>query len=144
MNLRFEARTLPFQTIIGHNGSEQKTHSDPIHMSTSPRGFRRPTGSPRRDRRLSRKALVCHYFTEGCIRYHDYTGNLSGLDLSKPAAAGNFDSAAALTANRTSPQPGWMRTAIVRIVGLPRNGACVPTQDRRRFTGHLEIPETAG
>lgn len=36
-------------------------------------------GSRRRNPDLSRKALVCHYFAQGCVCYHDYAGNLSHL-----------------------------------------------------------------
>jgi hypothetical protein len=37
------------------------------------------SGSRRRDLRHSRKALVCHYFTEGAFTYHDLSGNASRL-----------------------------------------------------------------
>jgi hypothetical protein len=164
------AKPLPFQTIIGHKGSEQLAHSDTIHMTTYPMGYliaswtamedihpdsgplvyypgshRLPYltsadigipldlekkgphwapdyraryepaiaqlvsdhhlepayftpragdvflwhanllhgGSPRRDVQYSRKALVCHYFAEGCITYHDLSARLSHLDLKK-------------------------------------------------------------
>lgn len=33
------AEALPFQTIMGHKGSEQKAHSDAIHMTTYPLGY---------------------------------------------------------------------------------------------------------
>jgi Phytanoyl-CoA dioxygenase (PhyH) len=33
------AEALPFQTIIGHKGSEQRAHSDAIHMTTYPLGY---------------------------------------------------------------------------------------------------------
>ena len=33
------AQALPFQTIMGHKGSEQRTHSDAIHMTTYPLGY---------------------------------------------------------------------------------------------------------
>jgi hypothetical protein len=33
----------------------------------------------RKDLRLSRKALVCHYFAEGVVTYHDLSGNPSRL-----------------------------------------------------------------
>ena len=36
-------------------------------------------GSPRRNLTPSRKALVCHYFFEGCISYHDLTSSWSHL-----------------------------------------------------------------
>lgn len=36
-------------------------------------------GSPRKNAALSRRALVCHYFAEGCVCFHDYTGTLSHL-----------------------------------------------------------------
>lgn len=44
-------------------------------------------GSPVQDAKLSRKALVCHFFAEGVICYHDVTGTLThtqlGYDLYK-------------------------------------------------------------
>ncbi len=146
----------PFQTIIGHKGSQQREHSDSIHMTTYPLGYLAATwtafedihedsgplvyypgshrlpfvfardvgiseddfrvsgyrtyheryepaiaalleqhglqpqhfvakkgdvlvwhanlihgGSQRRDLRWSRRALVCHYFAEGAVCYHD-------------------------------------------------------------------------
>jgi hypothetical protein len=36
-------------------------------------------GAPRRNLALSRKALVCHYFAEGAVTYHDLSGNPSRL-----------------------------------------------------------------
>jgi|HubBroStandDraft_1064217.scaffolds.fasta_scaffold166148_1 hypothetical protein len=33
------AEAVPFQTIVGHKGSEQQSHSDSIHMSTCPIGY---------------------------------------------------------------------------------------------------------
>jgi hypothetical protein len=33
------AQALPFQTIMGHKGSEQRPHSDAIHMTTYPLGY---------------------------------------------------------------------------------------------------------
>jgi Phytanoyl-CoA dioxygenase (PhyH) len=33
------AEALPFQTIMGHKGSEQRPHSDAIHMTTYPLGY---------------------------------------------------------------------------------------------------------
>lgn len=36
-------------------------------------------GAPRRNAALSRKALVCHYFAEGAVTYHDLSGNPSRL-----------------------------------------------------------------
>jgi len=42
-------------------------------------------GSEVLDPKLTRKALVCHYFAEGCVCYHDVAGTLAhnqlGLDL---------------------------------------------------------------
>lgn len=160
----FGRKTVPFQTIMGHAGSQQKAHSDSIHMTTYPLGYliaswtafedihpasgpleyypgshRLPYllsaevgiaphefkekgyaiysekyepmiqrlceeagltkqlflakkgdvlfwhanlvhgGSPRTDPNLSRKALVCHYFAEGVVTYHDLSGNPSRL-----------------------------------------------------------------
>jgi ectoine hydroxylase-related dioxygenase (phytanoyl-CoA dioxygenase family) len=163
-DLLFGRKTVPFQTIMGHAGSQQKAHSDSIHMTTYPLGYllatwigfedvnpasgpleyypgshrlpyllsadvgiapfefkekgyaiysekyepviqrvcedaglRKQTflankgdvlfwhanlvhgGSPRSDPDLSRKALVCHYFAEGVVTYHDLSGNPSRL-----------------------------------------------------------------
>lgn len=36
-------------------------------------------GSRIKNPTLSRHALVCHYFAEGCVCYHDYTGTPSHL-----------------------------------------------------------------
>ena len=38
-DLLFGRRTVPFQTIMGHAGSEQAAHSDSIHMTTYPLGY---------------------------------------------------------------------------------------------------------
>lgn len=38
-DLLFDRRTVPFQTIMGHAGSQQRAHSDSIHMTTYPLGF---------------------------------------------------------------------------------------------------------
>ena len=158
------AKCLPFQTITGHNGSQQREHSDAIHMTTYPMDYLAATwmafedinpdsgplvyypkshrlphflrqdagitvdefdrdgyasyhqkyepglqriieshqleakyfdaqkgdilfwhsnlihgGSPRKNMQLSRNALVCHYFAEGCICYHDLASSLSSV-----------------------------------------------------------------
>ena len=163
-DLLFGRKTVPFQTIMGHAGSEQAAHSDSIHMTTYPlgylianwvafedigadsgvleyypgshklpyllsadvgieeyefkekgyavyseryepairaecetAGFARETfmakkgdvlfwhanlvhgGGRRIDPNASRKALVCHYFAEGAVTYHDLSGNASRL-----------------------------------------------------------------
>jgi len=154
---------LPFQTISGHKGSQQRAHSDSIHMTTYPQGYlvanwiafediapdsgpleyypgshRLPYlysrecgigldesrqgyaayqakyesnvqrrivehglkpayfharkgdvlywhanllhgGSRIANQASSRRALVCHYFAQGCVCYHDYTGTPSYL-----------------------------------------------------------------
>lgn len=154
---------LPFQTIAGHKGTQQRSHSDSIHMTTYPQGYlvanwiafedispdsgpleyypgshRLPYayardcgigleearagygayhakyeefvqqaivthklepayfharkgdvlfwhanllhgGSRIVNQERSRRALVCHYFAEGCVCYHDYTGTPSYL-----------------------------------------------------------------
>ncbi len=177
------ASALPFQTIIGHRGSEQLAHSDSIHMTTYPQGYLaanwiafedihpesgpleyypgshripyaysrevgigveegrasystylakyepfiqdtihrnqlKPAyfeakrgdvliwhanllhgGSPRRDPQWSRRALVCHYFAEGCLCYHDYTASLSHLHPPAPVSESEFDPDAYLAAN---------------------------------------------
>jgi ectoine hydroxylase-related dioxygenase (phytanoyl-CoA dioxygenase family) len=36
-------------------------------------------GAPRKNLKLSRKALVCHYFAQGALTYHDLSGNLTRL-----------------------------------------------------------------
>lgn len=164
ISLLLGAKSLPFQTIIGHNGSQQLEHSDAIHMTTYPLDYLAATwtafedidpnagplvyypgshrqphflskeagisidefqtrsylpyhekyepglqkiiqdnqleakyfiakkgdvliwhsnlihgGSLRQDLTLSRKALVCHYFAEGCVCYHDLASSLSYL-----------------------------------------------------------------
>jgi hypothetical protein len=38
-------------------------------------------GSAVKNPRLSRKALVCHFFAEGCVCYHDLTGTLAHNQL---------------------------------------------------------------
>jgi hypothetical protein len=38
-NLLFSRKTVPFQTIMGHAGSQQRAHSDSIHMTTYPLGY---------------------------------------------------------------------------------------------------------
>lgn len=163
-DLLFDRKTVPFQTIMGHAGSQQRAHSDSIHMTTYPLGYlvaswlafedispdsgpldyypgshRLPYllsaevgiaqrefkekgykiyheryepmieeacrsaglerkvflakkgdilfwhanlvhgGTPRRDASLSRKALVCHYFAEKVVTYHDLSGNHTRL-----------------------------------------------------------------
>jgi hypothetical protein len=42
-------------------------------------------GSARRDFTVSRKAFVFHYFAEGCICYHDLSGNPSWVHFGRPA-----------------------------------------------------------
>lgn len=165
VSLLLGAKALPFQTIAGHVGSQQKAHSDSIHMTTYPQGFLIANwiafediaedsgplefypgshrldyvmsrdcgisleegragygayhakyesavqeqirahrlqphyfharkgdvlfwhanllhgGSPIRNPDSSRRALVCHYFAEGCVCYHDYTGTPSHLTV---------------------------------------------------------------
>ena len=163
-DLFFGRKTVPFQTIMGHAGSQQAAHSDSIHMTTYPLGFlvaswtafediqpdsgpldyypgshRLPYllsaeagiapmefkqkgysvyheryepalkalceaagfkpklfmagkgdvlfwhanlvhgGSPRLSPDVSRKALVCHYFAERVLTYHDLAGNTTRL-----------------------------------------------------------------
>ena len=55
-------------------------------------------GSRRRSAERSRKALVCHFFAEGCVCYHDYVGSLSYLHPPKVTSE-NFDGEAYLEAN---------------------------------------------
>lgn len=163
-DLIFDRKTVPFQTIMGHAGSEQSAHSDSIHMTTYPLGYLVATwlafedigadsgpleyypgshrlpyllsaevgiapnefktkgyvvyhqnyepmiekacvdaglkkevflakkgdvlfwhanlvhgGSRRSNTARSRKALVCHYFAEHVVTYHDLSGNASRL-----------------------------------------------------------------
>jgi Phytanoyl-CoA dioxygenase (PhyH) len=163
-DLLFGRKTIPFQTIMGHAGSQQAAHSDSIHMTTYPLGYlianwtafeditadsgpleyypgshrlpyllsadvgiaprefkkvgyglyseryepvirrlcedaglKKQTflakkgdvlfwhanlvhgGSLRTNPNASRKALVCHYFAEGVVTYHDLSGNPSRL-----------------------------------------------------------------
>ena len=163
-DLLFGRKTVPFQTIMGHAGSQQAAHSDSIHMTTYPLGYlianwiafedimpdsgaleyypgshrlpyalskdvgieqnefkekghsvyheryepfignacekaglKKETfyakkgdtlfwhanlvhgGGRRIDPDVSRKALVCHYFAEGVVTYHDLSGNATRL-----------------------------------------------------------------
>lgn len=48
-------------------------------------------GAPREDLKRSRKALVCHYFAEGAVTYHDLSGNLSRLHRDGPLAPIRID-----------------------------------------------------
>lgn len=43
-------------------------------------------GSKVRDVALTRKALVCHFFAEGVVCYHDLSGRLAHLDAEPPPA----------------------------------------------------------
>lgn len=156
---------IPYQTIASSSGSEQKVHSDSVHMTTFPLGYmiaawiavedidadcgpvvyypgshRLPYlssrsvgiteksadysaykakyepaiealieqenlkpeyltvkkgdvmlwhanllhgGSRRNNIELSRKAVVCHYFSEGTVSYHDLTGKQTFLDSNR-------------------------------------------------------------
>jgi hypothetical protein len=163
-DLFFGCKTIPFQTIMSHAGSQQAAHSDSIHMTTYPKGFLSAAwiafediepgsgpleyfprshklpylfsgeagiaeyefktegyalyheryepaikaactgaglekqvflpkkgdvlfwhanlvhgGAPRTNPELSRKAMVCHYFAERTLTYHDLSGNASRL-----------------------------------------------------------------
>ncbi len=183
VSLLMGASALPFQTIAGHKGSEQKAHSDSIHMTTWPQGYLianwiafediRPDsgpleyfpgshklpytysrdcgiglaegragyeayhgkyephiqrlieqhglkpcyflaekgdvlfwhanlihgGSPIANPSVSRRALVCHYFAQGSVCYHDYTGTPSHLTPVPAPARDLFDGPAYLRAN---------------------------------------------
>ena len=166
ISLLLGVKCLPFQTITGHNGSQQLEHSDAIHMTTYPMDYLAATwtafedihpdsgplvyypgshrlphfltqeanihigayqdpndnsyhekyepgiqkiiqennlepkyfiakkgdvliwhsnlihgGSKRKNFNLSRKAVVCHYFAEGCLCYHDLSGNIAHIHL---------------------------------------------------------------
>jgi len=61
------ARLQP-EYFLGKTGDVLFWHADLIHG-----------GAPRKDISLSRKALVCHYFAEGAVTYHDLSGNPSRL-----------------------------------------------------------------
>jgi hypothetical protein len=39
MRLLFDREPVPFQTLVSHKGSEQREHSDAIHMTTYPVGY---------------------------------------------------------------------------------------------------------
>jgi len=164
ISLLFGAKCLPFQTITGHNGSQQLEHSDAIHMTTYPMDYLAATwtafedinpdsgplvyypgshriphflskeadisigefqergylpyhekyepglqqiikdnqleakyfiankgdvliwhsnlihgGSKRKKLEPSRNALVCHYFAEGCLCYHDLAASAAHI-----------------------------------------------------------------
>ena len=40
-------------------------------------------GSPRKNSQLSRKAVVCHYFLDGAVSYHDLTGRQTYLESNR-------------------------------------------------------------
>ena len=48
-------------------------------------------GSPRKDLKHSRRALVCHYFARGAVTYHDLSGNPSRLHRNGMYAAVRAD-----------------------------------------------------
>ena len=48
-------------------------------------------GARRRNLQLSRKALVCHYFAQGALTYHDLSGNLTRLHRNGPYAPPALD-----------------------------------------------------
>jgi ectoine hydroxylase-related dioxygenase (phytanoyl-CoA dioxygenase family) len=190
VSLLMGVKALPFQTIAGHKGSEQRAHSDSIHMTTWPQGFLianwiafediQPDSGPLEyypgSHRLpytysrecgiglaegqadylayhgkyephiqglierhglqphyflankgdtlfwhanlihggsriasagsSRRALVCHFFAEGCVCYHDYTGTPSHLTPVPAPPRQLFDAAAYLKANPDVAQTG--------------------------------------
>ncbi|UXI69209.1 phytanoyl-CoA dioxygenase family protein [Tahibacter amnicola] len=56
-------------------------------------------GSRIKDPLSSRRALVCHYFAEGCLCYHDYTGSPSHLVRLPMLDAEDFDAASYLSFN---------------------------------------------
>ncbi len=39
VSMLLDAQAIPFQTIMGHKASEQKAHSDAVHMTTYPLGY---------------------------------------------------------------------------------------------------------
>lgn len=63
-----DAYGLTPETFLPKKGDVLFWHSNLVHG-----------GAPRRDLRHSRKALVCHYFAERAVTYHDLSGNLSRL-----------------------------------------------------------------
>jgi len=54
--------------FLGKTGDVLFWHANLIHG-----------GAPRKNLLLSRKALVCHYFADGAVTYHDLSGNPSRL-----------------------------------------------------------------
>jgi ectoine hydroxylase-related dioxygenase (phytanoyl-CoA dioxygenase family) len=61
------ARLQP-QYFLGKAGDVLFWHANLVHG-----------GAARKNILLSRKALVCHYFAEGAVTYHDLSGNPSRL-----------------------------------------------------------------
>jgi ectoine hydroxylase-related dioxygenase (phytanoyl-CoA dioxygenase family) len=61
------ARLKP-EFFLGNAGDVLFWHANLVHG-----------GAARKDLSLSRKALVCHYFAEGAVTYHDLSGNPSRL-----------------------------------------------------------------
>lgn len=58
---------LPSKTFLPKKGDALIWHANLLHGGTRLNGSAHP----------SRKALVCHYFAEGCVCYHDLTGTPS-------------------------------------------------------------------
>jgi hypothetical protein len=67
-----EAMTLEPQLFMAKAGDVLFWHANLLHG-----------GAQRKNLQLSRKALVCHYFAEGVVTYHDLSGNPSRLHRSR-------------------------------------------------------------
>ena len=63
-----EGAGLAPETFLAKKGDVLFWHANLIHG-----------GAPRKNPALSRKALVCHYFAQGAVTYHDLSGNPSRL-----------------------------------------------------------------
>jgi ectoine hydroxylase-related dioxygenase (phytanoyl-CoA dioxygenase family) len=70
-----EVARLEPELFLCEKGDVLFWHADLIHG-----------GARRRNMQLSRKALVCHYFAQGALTYHDLSGNLTRLHRHGPYA----------------------------------------------------------
>lgn len=101
-------RNLKARTFLPKAGDVLLWHANLLHG-----------GSPVRDVRRTRKALVCHFFARGAVCYHDLTGTLAhtqlGVDLYRYRREGEKAEAAPA---RPAPSVMWRVREVMRREGL--------------------------
>jgi hypothetical protein len=100
-------------------------------------------GSPVKDPKLTRKALVCHFFARGAVCYHDLTGTLTH----RPAGAGSLQVEAGRSGEAGPHRPAQARRSGSRRLSASEEGAPSPASKlrgarRRRGLG-LSSPASA-